>query len=113
MKSCTVYLPTDPPKYGISTAAARAAAEKAVAGEDRLQAEAEAVRAEPSELRCGAVTGSLTRRVRTALEQSLAVTTLLRARCCNNHYYYYFPGPFFRPAFFFRGPAAFSIFFST
>ena len=41
---------------------------------------AEAVRAEPSELRCGAVIGSLTHRVRVALEQSLAVTTLLRER---------------------------------
>ena len=41
---------------------------------------AEAVRAEPSELRCGAVIGSLAHRVRTALEQSLAVTTLLRER---------------------------------
>ena len=44
---------------------------------------AQAVRAEPSELRCGAVTGSLTHRVRIALEQSLAVTALLRERACN------------------------------
>ena len=41
---------------------------------------AQAVRAEPSELRCGAVIGSLAHRVRVALEQSLAVTTLLRER---------------------------------
>jgi hypothetical protein len=70
---------------------------------------AQAVRAEPSELRCAAVSDSLAHRVRTALEQSRAVTTLLRCKSLIN----YFPGPFFRPAFFFRGPAAFSIFFST
>ena len=53
---------------------------------------------------------SLAHRVRTALEQSRAVTTLLRCKSLIN----YFPGPFFRPwFFFFRGPAAFSIFFST
>ena len=41
---------------------------------------AEAVRAEPSELRCAAVVDSLAHRVRTALEQSRAVTTLLRCK---------------------------------
>ena len=62
---------------GMSAARKRAAA--ALEGLGRSDA-AEAVRAEPSELRCGAVIGSLTHRVRTALEQSLAVTTLLRER---------------------------------
>jgi hypothetical protein len=62
--------------------AARKRAAGALEGLGRSDA-AEAVRAEPSELRCGAVIGSLTHRVRIALEQSLAVTALLRERACN------------------------------
>ena len=91
---------------GMSAARKRAAGALEALGRSDA---AEAVRAEPSELRCAAVVDSLTRRVRFALTQSLAVTTLLRCKSLIN----YFPGPFFRPAFFFRGPAAFSIFFST
>ena len=91
---------------GMSAARKRAAAALEALGRSDA---AEAVRAEPSELRCAAVVDSLTHRVRVALEQSRAVTTLLRCKSLIN----YFPGPFFRPAFFFRGPAAFSIFFST
>ena len=89
----------------------RAARKRAAGALEALgrSAAAAAVRAEPSELRCAAVSDSLAHRVRVALEQSRAVTTLLRCKSLIN----YFPGPFFRPAFFFRGPAAFSIFFST
>ena len=91
---------------GMSAARKRAAAALEALGRSDA---AEAVRAEPSELRCAAVVDSLAHRVRTALEQSRAVATLLRCKALIN----YFPGPFFRPAFFLRGPAAFSIFFST
>ena len=62
---------------GMSAARKRAAA--ALEGLGRSDA-AQAVRAEPSELRCAAVSDSLTHRVRVALTQSLAVTTLLRER---------------------------------
>ena len=66
---------------GMSAARKRAAAALEALG--RADAAA-AVRAEPSERRCAAVGDSLTHRVRTALEQSRAVTTLLRCRV--NHY---------------------------
>ena len=62
---------------GMSAARKRAAA--ALEGLGRSDA-AQAVRAEPPELRCAAVSDSLTHRVRVALTQSLAVTTLLRER---------------------------------
>ena len=62
---------------GMGAARKRAAAALEALGRSDA---AEAVRAEPSELRCAAVVDSLTHRVRVALEQSLAVTTLLRER---------------------------------
>ena len=62
---------------GMSAARKRAAGALEALGRSDA---AEAVRAEPSELRCAAVVDSLAHRVRTALEQSRAVTTLLRCK---------------------------------